>query len=51
MTAEVIMALFVLAGILFLAWLMLSSKGQQQTFLFYAWAAMLAASVLQVFFR
>ena len=34
--------------ILFLAWLMWSSKAQKETFLFYAWSGMIAMSVLQV---
>lgn len=34
--------------ILFLAWLTWSSKAQKETFLFYVWAVMLGASVLQV---
>lgn len=34
--------------ILFLAWLMWSSKAQKETFLFYTWAIMLGMSVLQV---
>lgn len=44
------MELFVLAGIVFIAWLMWSSEDQKKTFLFYTWAAMLAASVIQVLF-
>lgn len=44
------MELFILAGIVFIAWLMWSSEDQKKTFLFYTWAAMLVASIGQVFF-
>lgn len=40
--------IFVFSGIIFIAWLMWSSKVAKEKFLFYAWAAMIAMSALQL---
>lgn len=37
--------------ILFLAWLMWSSKTQKETFLFYAWASILVGGVLNALYH
>ena len=42
------MGLAIFLWILFVGWLMWSSKTAKETFLFYAWAAMLGMSVLQI---
>lgn len=47
------MALFVLIAVVFIVWLMWSSKAQKETFLGFAWAlmifAIIAESLYQVF--
>ncbi|MFA7290878.1 MAG: hypothetical protein WC023_01395 [Rhodocyclaceae bacterium] len=40
--------LFIFLGILFLAWLMWSSKDDKESFLFYVWGAMIAVGSLNL---
>ena len=42
------MALFVLIAVVFIAWLMWSSKAQKETFLGFAWALMFVAGFLNL---
>ena len=42
------MALFVLIAVVFIAWLMWSSKAQKETFLGFAWALMFVAGFINL---
>lgn len=41
------MELGIIVGIIFLAWLMWSSKSQKEMFLFYAWSGMILMIILE----
>jgi hypothetical protein len=48
---KISMSLFVIFGAAFLAWLMWSSKGQKESFLSFAWIAMVVIGVLDLLYR